>query len=87
MITKIKVQVVDTSALYHDQEWDWGEFMRSSRVDIHHIAMRCRHDCIYYDREVEDMYCPDCQNEQLNEPERLEYLRAILMPEDESDED
>lgn len=67
----IPVQEIKTSALILDNDWSEGDFAEGL-----HLALRCAHDRIVYDREIRDMWCPDCENKQLNDNERLAMLDA-----------
>lgn len=69
---KIPVVLEPTSEYIHDNWYDWGDSYEERGVT--HLVLRCRHDYIYYDLEMADMWCPDCENEHLNDHERLEYL-------------
>lgn len=64
----------ESSTLVYDSDYDDVELGNDyQRVHLH---FRCRHDNIFYDRDIEDMWCPDCENEHLETDERLEYLRS-----------
>lgn len=79
----MKIQIAETPTSAYVLDDDWSEYGN----DELHLALRCRHDQIFYDKEVEDMWCPDCQNEHLTTDERLEYLRSHDEPGDESRRD
>jgi hypothetical protein len=68
---QVQVKEILTSAFVLDDDWSEGDFAEGL-----HLALRCRHDQIVYDREYQDMWCPDCENKQLSEVDRLEYLRS-----------
>lgn len=74
----IQVKEIRTSTYVLDDDWSEGNLEEGL-----YLAIRCRHDQIVYDRDTEDMWCPDCENNQLSEVDRLEYLYAHDEPEQE----
>jgi len=68
----MKINVIEHPTTYAlDDDWSEGDFEEGL-----HLAIRCQHDSIVYDAELQDMWCPDCSNEHLNTNERLELLRS-----------
>ena len=67
----IKIEKEPSSVYTNDIDYEWQDILGAI-----HLTFRCRHDCISYDLDIDNMWCPECDNEDLTEREREQYLDA-----------
>jgi len=66
---KINVLLQPSSVYALDDDWSEGNFEEGL-----HLAIRCVHDLIYFDRDLQTMFCPDCHNKHLTRRQEEAYL-------------
>lgn len=70
----IEIEREHPSVYIHDENRDYRK-MSNGHKELH-ISLRCRHENISYDLDLNDIFCPDCFNKHLSHEEHREYLRA-----------